>query len=281
MTAEEVLSDYRSEIPSWLAEQSSLSAETLEQFLSSRVVYYPGSGEDDHAVELFGSTQAAHCFVHADYRGSNGDTAPNVQFLLGPANTRYGGYKVRVQQVLSPSDVLSLIKADSGHPWPGQESRLTGALWAVLERRPDLDNYLRQRRDALSSSEASAVPGVPSGTLGRNDSATDHKPPLIAFLHITADAVWVYDKLWACARRAPYAILLQDHGFGGNWAPFGGDRAPLRELARDCNALPPWLLVAENTPAWPGYREASELTEPRGDAGHQRRLFRLTGSDVS
>ena len=272
MTAEEVLSNDRSEIPSWLAKRPSLSAETLEQFLSSRVVYYPGSGEDDHAVELFGSTQAAHCFVYADYSESYGGPAPNVKSLLDPDNRRWGGCQLCSEpEVRSASDFLSLIKADSGHPWPGQDSRLTSARWAVLKRKPDsFESYCRQRL------EADGVPaGPPFGILDPNDSATGHEPPLIAFLHISADAVWVYDKLWARRGKAPFAILLEETMT--SWALFGGDQAPLYQLARGCNAFPKWLLVGDNTEAWPGYEEASEFTEPHRDTVHQRRLYRLTG----
>lgn len=283
--AEEVLRDDRSKIPGWLQRTTSFSAKTLKQFLSSRVVYYPGSGEDDqeddHAVELFGSTHAAHCFVHADYWESFGGPAANVQFLLGPATRRFGGHQLCFQQEVLKDELLDLIKrlikAKSKHPCPGQDSKLTRALWAVLERRPDsASSYLRQRFDALH-----ALLSSPSGILGPNDSPTEHEPPLIAFLHISAEAVWVYDKLWARRGKAPYAILLQNHGNGLNW---GGDQAPLYRLARDCNALPRWLLVGENTLAWPGYEEASYLTEPRGGGGgpgHPRRLFRLAGSEMS
>jgi len=240
MTPEDVLRDHRSEIPSWLFSRPPLSAETLEQFLSSRVVYYPGSGADGHAVQLFGGTHAAHCFVHADF----GRSAESVQSLLAPANPRhFRGYQACVQQVLSATELLRLIEADSAHPCPGQDTRLTGALWAVLEREPDMND--------------------------------DHGPLLIAFLHIGAEAVWVFDKLWARARRAPYAVLLQDHWWAGNWRPFGGDQAPLYRLARNCNALPPWLVIAENTEAWPRYMAASDFSDPRGERGHRRRLFSL------
>ncbi len=51
----------------------------------------------------------------------------------------------------------------------------------------------------------------------------------------------------------PFAILLQDDGFGGNYNRFGGGHF-LERLAQYAGALPRWLLIADNTKPWEGYR---------------------------
>jgi len=65
--------------------------------------------------------------------------------------------------------------------------------------------------------------------------------------------VAAYDALFCQARRrAPFAVVLQDHGYGGNWTTFGGGGA-LEQLATRTGRLPQYILVAENTEAWSGY----------------------------
>jgi hypothetical protein len=54
-------------MPAWLRDVTELNADIVGLFLSSRVVYYPGAGNDGQPFELFGGAHAACCFVHADY----------------------------------------------------------------------------------------------------------------------------------------------------------------------------------------------------------------------
>jgi len=85
----------------------------------------------------------------------------------------------------------------------------------------------------------------------------NHGAEYLALLQLRAEAVWVFWNLWARRRSAPHAILLKDHGFGGNWASFGGRDAPLYKLASAKNSWPRWLVVNLNTPVWPGYRKVA------------------------
>lgn len=55
----------------------------------------------------------------------------------------------------------------------------------------------------------------------------------------------------------PDCMVLQDHGFGGNWTTFGGD-SELFSLARDLG-LPPFIFHGENTSAWDGYESVTEF----------------------
>jgi hypothetical protein len=54
-------------IPSWLLEIKEGDKYSRDDFFSSRIVFYPGSYTDGHAVKVFGSTHAAHSFVYVDY----------------------------------------------------------------------------------------------------------------------------------------------------------------------------------------------------------------------
>lgn len=84
-----------------------------------------------------------------------------------------------------------------------------------------------------------------------------------------------YDSLFCQVKAtAPYAVVLQDHGWGGNWTKFGkgGD---LETLASSTVRLPQFLLVAANTDAWNGYSAIDGVTIGGGGMhGSQRQLWR-------
>jgi hypothetical protein len=89
---------------------------------------------------------------------------------------------------------------------------------------------------------------------------------------VGGDGVATFDALFCQSDgNPPYAVVVQDHGFGGNWTTFGGDGSPLWSLARR-GALPKWLLVADNTTPWPDYQVASN-TDCGGMNASPRRLF--------
>jgi hypothetical protein len=267
MPLRDVLLEHGEASPGWLNQDNPppLAQATFASFLASRVVYYPGSGTDGHALALFGGTRSAHCFIHCDY-GIDLEDAIRVPY---PA-----GYREVLSQPLNAMETQELICKEPidncgldvhaagaepnsegairvcfpknprsrtrGPEWPG--SKLAGAYWVILQRQEDLD--------------------------------AAHVPRRIALLHIHAEAMWVYCQVWARRRIAPYAIVLQDHGFGGSWCNFGSQGSPLLSMAQQAG-LPEWLLVADNTDPWPGYQQASEDAEPGGQHGHPRRLYRL------
>lgn len=56
----------------------------------------------------------------------------------------------------------------------------------------------------------------------------------------------------------PDLVVLQDHGFGGNWCDFGG-MSPMYRMAHAADALPPLLFSADgNTRVWSGYEAVGE-----------------------
>lgn len=94
---------------------------------------------------------------------------------------------------------------------------------------------------------------------------------ILTLLQIFGEAHWVYEQVFAKRNRAAFGVLLQDHGMGGGWTQFGG-HSTLYTMAQ--SHLPEWLVVGENTQAWPGYGG----DRPAGNGGqHQveRVLWRL------
>ncbi len=82
-------------------------------------------------------------------------------------------------------------------------------------------------------------------------------------------------------RLQPDLVVLQDHGFGGNWRDFGGF-SPMYRMARAASALPPLLFSAgENTQVWPGYQAIGEPVLLRGQMHqYERRLYQLEDAKI-
>jgi len=59
----------------------------------------------------------------------------------------------------------------------------------------------------------------------------------------------------------PDVLVIQDHGFGGNWAEFGGVDSPLYKVMK--NNLPEYILSnPDNEMLWPGYKQVTETYNP-------------------
>ena len=236
-SAHDVLGGEREQMPAWL-----LTADEFrpEDFFSSRVVYYPGSGTDGQAFELFCGTHSVHCVLHIDLYTS----ASDIQRELAPDHPHHlKGYSPCVQIVLAPADAAALLSLNPELCPDGQDPVVMSALWTVLERQQGFGD--------------------------------EHGPERIAFLHIQAEAVWVCRNVWGALDRRPFAVVVQDHGFGGGWTRFGGRESPLYQYQfQRRRSLPRWLIVAENTRKWPTYYPASDPTPPAGMGHHRRMLFR-------
>lgn len=253
--------------PDWLLTANDFSP---EDFFSSRVVYYPGSGrKDGQAFDLFSATHSAHCVLHIDYNVS----AAAVQSSLEAVHSHHiKGYEPRVQFELAPLEAAALLALDAELCPDGQKPIVTSALWTVLERQQNFGD--------------------------------EHGPKRIAFLHVQAEAVWVCCSVWRAFNHNPFAVIVQDHCFGGEWINdhwtnalgdtnpsdreggqifeyigepnrFGGANSLLyRFQSQPPQQLSKWLLVGDHTEPWPSYIEASDFTQPSGMWQNQRKLYR-------
>ena len=231
------LQPYREPEPRWLGLVNRFSRATLDQFLDNRVAFYPGAGKDGQLFSLFGKSRSVHCFVHADFdQPAEGILA----ILQGKDEDRISGYDPVNPQVKGPDWLQSF----ESPPEYDQESRPGTSLFTVLKKRLE----------------------VP----------VDHGPEYLCFLHVSVDAYWLYWNLWGRHETTPFAILLHDHGFGGNYPDhcFGGAENTLYQMANQAG-LPEWLLVAKDNESWPGYEVASDWSQG-GQSMHntKRRLYR-------
>ncbi len=221
-------------MPKWLADYTPGDPFPRKNFFASRIVYYPGSETDGHPLRIFGKAHAAHCFVYADY---NFSAATVDEQLSNEENTQHPkGYKLL--------DLLEL-----------QENELTPHGWT-----PHCN--VDMNRHNFGDSRPPEGPFARFAVLQRKDSFDDdHGPERLAYIHVGGDGYATFDALFCQeAFNLPYAVLLQDHGFGMNWNRdgFGGEENLLRQLAQGSGKpQPEWLFVAEHTEPWPGYQRAS------------------------
>jgi len=223
------------------------SRTALQQVLKSRAVFYPGSGVDWHALRLFGRNGAAHCFIHADL-------ALEPEYALKKLSKKFARkfkFEIESYAILEPEQLESILPAFDHsfsclamNRWFRRASQISAsrdALWCVLRK----------------------INGAEVG-----DTANR-----LFLLHARAEAIWLYGRLWTSRNGCPYGIVLQDHGFGGNWTHFGGQQSPLAHLARMAGRHPDWLLVGPRTDCWYGYEPASSYDRPGGMHGDLRMLY--------
>jgi hypothetical protein len=247
MELREYLREMRERTPGWLERFRAGDSFDRDGFFSSRLVYYPGSGTDGHAVKVFGSAHAAHCFIYVDY----GRTRADLESQLADPTQRFRGYHTLSRLELDPSHVVPsswVPHAPSGRA--GGDAHARAPTFAFLE------------------------------VLERDDEHDDaHGAHRLAILFLGADGIATYDVLF-CQNSGspPFAVVIQDHGFGGNYDRFGREGL-LEQIATRSDVLPPFQLVAEDSVAWHGYLPVRDVAGERGGThGRLRALFARSGA---
>ena len=231
------------QVPAWLENYKSGDAFGREQLFASRVVYYPGSATDGQPVRLFGSTHNAHMFVYVDY----GLAQSCLEAELAHPTHRFRGYHTLARINLAEADLAP-------HGWvPHVKPSEVAPNWRMFATAPPF-GFLE--------------------VLERDDELDDkHGASRLAILFLGADGFAAYDALFcqqSTAIQQPFAIIVQDHGFGGGYDQFGRGGL-LERIARRCKTSPPWILVAENTEPWSGYDRVTGLN---GDIGGMHSMQR-------
>jgi hypothetical protein len=234
----------REDLPAWLARHRPGDRFDRNAFFSSHVVFYPGSGTEGHPVKLFGSTHSAHTFIYADY----GVTADQVQQELAPSGHPFAGYRSLDRIQLQIQDLTP--RGWKPHAGPQDYRFVSTEPYGFVE------------------------------ILGRTEDKDDqHGPRRLAVLFLGADGIATYDALFCQGdgTPAPLAVLTEDYGFGGQY-PRGkfGRHGLLERIARQCAAMPLWLLVAENSEPWDGYTRVAGIGGNAGYMHHRMRYLHAT-----
>ena len=223
-------------LPDWLCSES--PSFSRNDFFGSRTLYYPGSGYDEQPVSLCTRAHAVHAFVYVDY-------LVEQEEIIGWAPNAWEGYTVEYTETVA-EDTL----------WPGGFAQHVSSL-DLLDK---------------SNGFASAKPFVLFVVLSRNnDTGYDetHGPERFAVLFIGRDGFATFDALYCQGdgTAVPFLVVIQDHGFGGNWDKFGfGQGGILESIAKKCNQRPRWLLFGEGgeSEPWKGYNDVGAAPELGG-----------------
>lgn len=243
MNMVEFLSQHAQACPDWLRAVTPGGPLPLQAFLKERTVFYPGCGLDGHPMKVFGSARAAHCFVYADYWMKRDDVVAAIDGCRPDTGVR--GYRpvarfdLRLQDFPVRWEPGMSRFAPREVPWTYQNAVKPYAFLQVWERLPEMG---------------------PSWGADR-----------LAMLMLGADAHAVYEGLFCQPGGATqlYGILLQDHGFGGNYDRFGRDGLSAR-IAQHYQVFPEWQLVADaNTRAWDGYARVADVESSFGSGRHR------------
>jgi hypothetical protein len=243
--ANEWLKGYAEAMPAWLKNFRPGDPFVWDAFLASRIVYYPGAGTDGQPVAVFGGSGAAHCFVYVDY----GLTRQAVEHQLDHPQHGFMGYtsiaRVTVaEHQLTPAGWVRHFQPGDSTPNRHFIGTEPYAFLEILQRRPDF--------------------------------GPDHGPDRLAIVFMGADGVSAYDALFCQdGRLAPFAVVLQDHGYGGNYTTFGAGGL-LHTIAVRTSRFPEMLLVATgNTSPWPGYAQIQGAVAGGGGMHQVNRSFFL------
>lgn len=101
-----------------------------------------------------------------------------------------------------------------------------------------------------------------------------HGPARLALLQLGADGIATYDALFCRhGQRPPWAVVVQEHGFGGNWDSFGRDSL-MHAIAQRAGRLPEWVLLGHPTEALDGFAPVRRCCSSIGGMHHgERQLF--------
>ena len=233
-------------LPGWLCSES--PSFSMNDFFGSRTLYYPGSGYDGQPVCLCARTRAVHAFVYVDY-------LVKQEKIIEWVPNAWEGYTVEYTEIVA-----------EGTLWPGGFAQHVSSV------------------DRLGKSNEidAAKPFVLFVVLSRNNDAgydETHGPERFAVLFIGRDGFATFKALYCQGdgTAAPFLVVIQDHGMGGNWEnEFGfGQGGMLENIAQACNQRPRWLLVGEQTCPWGDYNDVGAAPEPGGQHEIPRSLYML------
>lgn len=227
----------------WLENWTTASCFDVDAFFSSDVVFYPGGGNDGQPIRLFNEGCNVSCYLYAD-----------VGYKLKRINSEFSERQLKGYNLLETRDVVfDEVFKESSVRTVVFRGRLRERVYDAKDRIGRL--YVFQHDESEMNEKGS---------------------PFLAMLYLNVDAFYAFGNLFS-EEKPPYAILLADHGFGGNWDDFGRN-GRLEEISTTQGIIPKWLLVAENTSEWRKYLKVPNV---EGDIGgrhrNRRHLFAYRG----
>lgn len=244
------LSQYKEDMPLWLENYTDGSKVNFSDIMSSRIGYYPGSGYDGMLMEIGNKSQAIHSFLYVDYCLAKIDL---IEHLAQP-NSISGYHSIgRIE-------------------WQEKDIAPNAPHVMYLKRRPcsNLMAFCREQPYCFTE------------ILERDSDKDDHwGAKRFAVTFLCEDGIATYLQLFCGEyKKAPWLVLLQDHGFGGNYDKFGFGRGGiLDEIITNSKVKPEYVLCGDNTHIWDGYARIEGVPSIVGGMNHNSRTLHKNTSN--
>jgi len=242
----EYLSNFQEEEPAWIGRFLRGEQITFKDIMSSRVAYYPGSGYDGTLLKVGNMSHSVHSFLYVDY----GISRKELEKHLAQKNSIRGYHPIgRIEW--EESDLLP----NGQYPMNINKKPLFFEPTAFVDpnEKPYCFSLIMERDEDQDDSRGA-----------------EHF--VITFLF--ADGIATYYQLFCMEyKKAPWLVLLQDHGFGGNYDMFGNGGL-LDAIINRNEIRPSYVLCADNTRIWNGYTPIADLPPVCEKYDCLRRLYR-------
>ena len=228
------LSKYREETPAWLENYLHGGQITFKDIMSSRVAYYPGSGDDGSLMRIGNKSHSVHSFLYVDY-------GVKKEVLEERVENSIRGYHPIGQIEWHESDLMPngqypidfVIRpkhAKDGNPNTFVDPNEKPYCFSVIMERDEDQNETRGAKHFV-----------------------------VTFLF--EDGIATYYQLFVKEyAKAPWIFLLQDHGFGGNYDSFG--RGGILDGIIQKNKCYPRFVICGHgggTHIWTGYEKVLDV----------------------
>lgn len=233
----------REAMPKWLAEYKPNCKINFKDVLLSRIVFYPGSRFDGQPIKTFNQAHYAHLFVYADYGVDENQTVDEFN-----QSHSFKGYHILANFPINQSDIVP-------RGW--------------VSHFPLSNNALRDMRGFGFPSFGRMI------VLERDDEFDDtHGSKRFAVLFFGADGAATYDALFGNKYCALEVLIIQDHGFGGNYDHIGFScGGTMHKVAKATGVFPKYILKSENSCIWDRYDEVENVKSVIGGVWKNRRYL--------
>lgn len=218
MRVKDFLTNKIESIPKWLEDYKPGSKLNINLIKNSRLVYYPGSGYDGQAIRTFNEARYSHVFLYVDY----GVDENNLIKILKEENAIKGYHLIGLHYY----DEKKLVN----------NTNLNNIYFVNKENRPYCLVTIFERNEEYDES---------------------HGSKRFVLIYLFADAIEAYKSLFIEKKFPISTLVIQDHGFGGNYDKFGRDGL-MESYAKKFNVYPEYICV-EKENEWHGYELIENL----------------------
>ena len=242
-----ILAHTPEEMPQWLKDYKLGDRISFKDFMSSRIGYYPGSGYDGCLVKTCNKAHCVHSFIQVDYGIAERELKLEAEEL-----NAFNGYHV-------------IGRVD----WTEQNLAPHG------QYAPNFKLSEKEMERTMSFVRKDVKPYCIMEIYERNDNkGEDWGAERFAVTFLFADGIATYYQLFCREyRKAPWIVLLQDHGFGGNYASFGHEGL-MEKVMEANNCWPKNVLCADNTHIWDHYEKVDADPVIGGMHRNERFLYK-------